>query len=86
MLTRASCDTLILLDCCYARSAECSIAKVTTELLTACGKEVMARGVTDHSFTRNMIIQLRSFGSKPFTVARFYERILNSEDRLQNIP
>jgi hypothetical protein len=86
MLTRASCDTLILLDCCYAGSAGRSIADVNTEILTTCGKEVMAGGPPDHSFTRNMMIQLQSFGSKPFTVAQLYERILNSKDRLQNTP
>lgn len=86
MLIRASCDVLIVLDCCFAGSAGRSNVKGTKELLAACGMEATAEGVSDYSFTRNLIDKLRSFGTDPFTVSELYERLVKAKRRLRNTP
>jgi hypothetical protein len=86
MLKRASCDVLIILDCCYAGTAGRDKVTGTKELLAACGMEVEAEGLTPYSFTRNLIDKLRSFGTRPFTVSELYERLVKAKRRLQNTP
>src|SRR5450432_1229848 len=86
MLKRASCDVLIVLDCCFAGSAGRDSVKGTKELLAACGMEVIAEDVTQYSFTRNLIDKLRSFDTRPFTVSELYERLIKARRRLRNTP
>jgi hypothetical protein len=86
MLKRAPCDVLILLDCCFAACAARGDIKGTNELLAACGREVEAEGVSDRSFTKNLMRKLRSFGSQPFTVSQLYERLIKDRKRLVNTP
>jgi hypothetical protein len=86
MLKRASCDVLIVLDCCFAGSAGRDNVKGTKELLAACGMEVIAEEVNEYSFTRNLIHKLRSFGTHPFTVSELYERLIKAKNRLRNTP
>ena len=86
MLKRASCDVLILLDCCFAGSAGRENVNGTKELLAACGMEVEAEGVSEYSFTRNLIDKLRSFNTRPFTVSELYERLIKAKRRLCNTP
>src|SRR5438046_1800245 len=87
MLKRTLCDVLILLDCCYAACAARGETNGINELIAACGREVEAEGVTDRSFTRNLMRKLRSFGSEPFTVSQLYERLLKDrKPRLVNTP
>lgn len=86
MLKRASCDVLILLDCCYAGTAGRDTVKGTKELLAACGIEVEAEGLTPYSFTRNLIDKLRSFGTRAFKVSDLYERLVKAKIRLRNTP
>jgi hypothetical protein len=86
MLKRAACDVLITLDCCFAASAARGDVNGINELLAACGREVEAVGVSDRSFTRNLIRKLRSFGTQPFTVSQLYERLLKDRKRLMNTP
>jgi hypothetical protein len=86
MLKRASCDVLILLDCCFAACAARGDIKGTNELLAACGREVEAEEVSGRSFTRNLMRKLRSFGSEPFTVSQLFERMIKDRKRLINTP
>lgn len=82
MVKRAACDVFLLLDCCYAGSAARGDINGTNELIAACGREVMAVGVTDRSFTQNLMRKLRSFQGQPFTVSQLYERLLKDRKRL----
>jgi hypothetical protein len=86
MLKRATCDVLILLDCCFAANAARGDVNGINELLAACGREVEAEGVTDRSFTRNLIRKLRSFGPQPFTVSQLHQRLMKDRKRLVNTP
>ena len=86
MVKRAACDVLLLLDCCYAGSAARGDINGTNELIAACGREVIAVGVTDRSFTQNLMRKLRSFQDQPFTVSQLYERLLKDRKRLITTP
>src|SRR5436305_2921971 len=86
MLKRDDCDVLFLLDCCYAANAARGESEGTNELLAACGREIEAEGVSDRSFTRNLMRKLRTFGSQPFTVIQLYDRLMKDRKRLLNTP
>src|SRR4051794_24755505 len=86
MLMRSPCDVLLLLDCCYAACAVRGESSGTNELLAACGREIEAEGVSDRSFTRNLMFILSTFRSKPFTVSELYERLIRDKKRLVNTP
>lgn len=59
MLEEAECDVLILLDCCAAASSGGNHGRGVTEVIAACGFEVFAPGVGEHSFTRSLIDELK---------------------------
>jgi hypothetical protein len=86
MLKRDPSDVLILLDCCFAASAARSETAGITELLAACGREVDAEGVSDWSFTKNLMRKLRTFGTEPFTVVQLCDRLMRDRKRLLNTP
>src|SRR5437667_4654533 len=87
MLKRDDCDVLFLLDCCYAANAAHGESEGTNELLAVCGREIEVReieaeGVSDRSFTKNLMRKFRSFGSQPFTVVQLYNRLMRDRKRL----
>ncbi len=86
MLQRALCDVLIILDCCYAGSAARTDINGTNELLAACGRETTTVGVTDRSFTRNLLRKIESFKRQPFTVNELYKRLINDRKRMTKTP
>lgn len=85
-LKSAPCDVLLLLDCCFAGSAVRGDVEGTNEIIAACGRETLAEGVTDRSFTHNLMRKIRSFNGQPFTVVQLYERLLKDRKRLITTP
>ena len=60
ILEVADSDVLILQDCCAAAASSADgHSKGTTEIIAACGFEVSAPAVGEHSFTRALIEELR---------------------------
>ncbi|KAI4197743.1 MAG: hypothetical protein LQ350_005718 [Teloschistes chrysophthalmus] len=78
MLEEAACDVLILLDCCAAGSSGGNAGQGVTEVIAACGFEAFAPGVGLHSFTSNLIDELRYLGQsrKTFTSAFLHNKVL----------
>ena len=78
MLEEATCDSLILLDCCAAASSGGNAGKGVTEVIAACGFEAFAPGVGEHSFTSNLKEELRYLAQRKrsFTTAFLHNKLL----------
>ena len=75
-MEQASSDVLILLDCCYAGTANASDGNGVTELISACPFNAAANPVGSFSFTKQLVIELRDLSKRPsFTVAELYRNI-----------
>ncbi|KAL8869085.1 MAG: hypothetical protein Q9174_004535 [Haloplaca sp. 1 TL-2023] len=77
-LEEATCDNLILLDCCAAASSGGNAGKGVTEVIAACGFEAFAPGVGEHSFTSNLTEELKYLAreKRPFTTAFLHNKLL----------
>lgn len=77
MLEQAESDVLILLDCCAGASSASEAGSGVTEVIAACGFETLAPGVSEHSFTRILIDELRYWcGNPSHSVAMLHMRLL----------
>lgn len=78
MFEEADSDVLILLDCCAAASSTADGGNGVTELIAACGFETWAPGVSEHSFTRSLIDELRYCGGSPsLSAAMLHSKVLS---------
>ena len=50
----AASDVLVLLDCCFAASADLTSVNGAVEVLAACGREVGTIGIFGRSFTSRL--------------------------------
>ena len=74
VLERAKSDVVFILDCCFAANAvRCAGSK---ERLWACDSEVTTTGVSDNSFTRSLIQDLRSLSTSRFNIAMLHARLM----------
>ena len=79
MLEQAESDVLILLDCCAGASSTAEAGNGVTEVIAACGFETWTPGVSEHSFTRSLVDELRYWCGKPSnSVAMLHMRVLAS--------
>lgn len=72
-LLRAQSNVLFLLDCCYAstvgtRDKSCG----AKEVIAACSMETGTPGVSDNSFTRQLIEELQQCANKTTTTPQLY--------------
>ena len=75
----ADSDVLILQDCCAATSSANAHSKGTTEIIAACGFEVSAPEVGEHSFTRALIEELRWHAQQrpgPISIPFLHNKVL----------
>ena len=78
MLEQADSDVLILLDYCAAASSAADAGSGVTELIAACGFETWAPGVSEHSFTRSLIDELKYWSHGPsLSVAMLHNKVLS---------
>lgn len=77
MLLRAQSDVLFLLDCCYASTVG-TRAKLhgAKEVLAACSMESGTPGVSDNSFTRQLIEELQQGAKKTKTTWQLHGRMI----------
>lgn len=79
MLEQAESDVLILLDCCAGASSTAEAGNGVTEVIAACGFETWTPGVSEHSFTRSLVDELRYWcGKSSNSVAMLHMRVLAS--------
>ena len=77
MLEYAVPDVAILLDCCYAASADLHSVDGTLEILAACGREVTTVGISDWSFTSRITELLRDLKDQIFTIVQLHSKLIN---------
>ena len=77
MLEEADTDVLILLDCCAAASSSADTGNGVTELIAACGFETWAPGVSQHSFTRSLIDELKYWSKSALSAAVLHNKVLS---------
>ena len=77
MLEYAVPDVLILLDCCYAASADLRSVDGTLEVLAACGRETTTTGISDWSFTSRLTEVLRDLRDQAFTIVQLHSKLIN---------
>lgn len=77
MLEYAVPDVVILLDCCYAASADLRSVDGTLEVLAACGREVTTVGISDWSFTSRLTELLRDLKDQAFTIVQLHSKLMN---------
>jgi len=78
MLEHARSDVLILLDCCAAASSVTGSGNGITEIIAACRFEVGTPGVGPHSFTRNLIDELKDLGRMgPFSTSMLHNQVFH---------
>ncbi|MCJ1330704.1 hypothetical protein MMC10_007390 [Thelotrema lepadinum] len=75
VLERAEADVVFILDCCFASTAARGVARAK-EGLWACNSAVTTTGVSDNSFTRNLIEELKSLHAARFNVAMLHARLM----------
>ena len=77
MLEYAVPDVVILLDCCYAASADLRSVDGTFEILAACGREVTTVGISDWSFTSRLTELLSDLKDQAFTIVQLHSKLIN---------
>ena len=77
LLEYAVPDVLILLDCCFAASADQRSVDGTVEILAACGHETETVGISDWSFTNRLTEILRHMKDHCFTIAQLHSKLVN---------
>ena len=77
MLEYAVPDVVILLDCCYAASADQRSVDGTMEILAACGREVGTVGISDWSFTSRLTELLHDLRDRSFTIVQLHSKLVN---------
>ena len=77
MLEYAVPDAVILLDCCYAASADLRSVDGTLEILAACGRETTTVGISDWSFTSRLTEVLRELKDQAFTIVQLHSKLIN---------
>lgn len=87
-LIRAESDVLLLLDCCYAATAATRGRPGQKEVLAACSVESVTTGVSDNSFTRNLIEEMKLLSGAEFNVTTLHSRLMERRglDRLHYTP
>lgn len=77
LLEYAVPDVLILLDCCFAASADQRSIDGTVEILAACGHETETVGISGWSFTNRLTEVLRDMKDQSFTVTQLHSKLVN---------
>ena len=77
MLEYAVPDAVILLDCCYAASADLRSVDGTLEILAACGHEMTTVGISDWSFTSRLTGVLHDLRDQAFTIVQLHPKLIN---------
>ena len=84
----ADSDVLILQDCCAAAASSADgHSKGTTEIIAACGFEVSAPAVGEHSFTRALIEELRWSAQQrpgPVSISLLHSKMLTRAKKSGN--
>ena len=74
ILQRAKSDLVYILDCCYAGSAVRGGS--VKEGLWACNSESLTVGVSNNSFTRNLIEELKALSTTRFDITMLHNRLM----------
>ena len=77
LLEYAVPDVVILLDCCYAASADQRSVDGTMEVLAACGREIGTVGISDWSFTSRLTELLHDLRDQSFTIVQLHSKLMN---------
>ncbi|TVY84214.1 Transcription factor atf1 [Lachnellula suecica] len=76
LLEKASCDVLILLDCCASGTANACEGNGVNELISACAWNETANGAGPYSFTSALVIELQRLSKRgSFSVGELYRNI-----------
>ena len=68
---------MILLDCCYAASADLRSVDGTLEILAACSAEMTTVGISDWSFTSRLTEVLHDLRDQAFTIVQLHSKLIN---------
>ncbi|KAK5332078.1 hypothetical protein LTR93_001083 [Exophiala xenobiotica] len=74
LLHQAPCDTLTILNCCFAGNAALGSMRGTNEILAASDRESMAYTYT-RSFLKALVEVLTEFGTSKFTINKLRDRL-----------
>ena len=77
LLENAVSDVVIILDCCFAASADQRSVDGTIEVLAACARELNTIGVSQWSFTSRLTEVLHDLKKAPFTITELHSRLVN---------
>ena len=77
LLEYAVPDVAIILDCCYAASADRRSVDGTIEILAACCRNSPTVGISEWSFTSRLIEVLKASKDKPLTIALLHAQLVN---------
>ena len=77
MLEYADADVALLLDCCYAASANQMSVAGTIEILAACCQGSTTIGISSWSFTSCLVEVLRQSVDKSFSLAMLHAKLVN---------
>ena len=76
-LEKSPSDVVLILDCCFAGSADATSLNANIHVLSACGRENDTISPGDWSFTSRLVEVLKDWSERSFTIAQLHAELLN---------